>query len=119
VKRVFHIIICILAVLDLHASYFELHVPLTSKTEAAVSHPVSTGRFHTTVHALDANGNAYAPGQSATGAHYAPGGPRRVNGEDSQYDNPDPSPTPVGDTPWLIIAGLGFIYMMYRKKKTA
>ena len=75
------------------------------------SAPLTTGHFRTTVNALDHNGIAYSPGQSAT----ASGGPRRAKRVEEDDHSDDPFLIPVGDTPWILFALLALAYA-FRKK---
>ncbi len=98
----------------------------TQQTPIMTSQPLTSGRFSTTVNPLDDNGYSYSPGQASSGSQYAPGRPRRVNGEneDDERESDDPNIpsnyTPLSDTPWLLflLLGVGYIaFITYRKYK--
>ena len=105
-----------LGVGSLHASYFEVQVPMSERQQAfgtkqyGERQVVATGHFCTTVNAIDEYGHAYSPGQSAN-----PSGPRRgkkVEENDFEDDPFMPSNVvPVGDVPWILLAFLIIVYI--------
>ena len=81
----------------------------------------ASGRFSTYVPDVDeTSGQSYSPGRSN-----APGGPRRVQGddEDDERETEDPfydKVVPLGDTPWFIMLLLSLSYIafrLFRKKR--
>lgn len=96
---------------------FELQVPMTAKDAGVTTlqhRSLADGHFQTSVNSLDENGYAYAPEQMAQGRHYAPGGPRRTErDEDPNPSDPPGMDTPVGDTPWILMALLALCYLTF------
>lgn len=83
----------------------------------------SSGRFSTYVPDVDnVSGQSYSPASS----NHAPGGPRRVKGEDEDDERETDDPglpsnfVPITDTPWMIMALLALAYIAfiaYRRRK--
>lgn len=91
----------------------------TTSSYRPSSSMMPSGHFTTNVAAIDANGHAYAPGQT-----YNPGKPNRMKC-DERDDPEDPSDpyndTPIGDTPYYLFALLAAAYIAYKRfrKQTA
>lgn len=85
------------------------------RTAAGMTMTIPSGRFTAQVASLDENGCAYAPGQTTSHPH---GHIRRLNGEDSDNDNPDPMADPIGDTPWILFILLAIGYAAYKCRRT-
>ena len=120
-KKLIAILLMFTVTCGVYASYFEVQVPMSDKHVYGERTTLTTGHFQTTVNTLDASGRAYAPGQ---GAHYAPGGPRRVQGEDEDDDRETEDPffdqvQPIGDTPWffMCMCACALAFIIYRRTR--
>ena len=98
---------------------FEVQVPMSSRPQQPMQmqQPLTNGHFQTSVHAVDAYGHAYAPGQT-----YNPtttSGPRRIDIGGGGGLPPDPyegEAAPIGEIPFIFFGILLIAYVLWQKR---